>query len=187
MDNVLEDKIFVDGVEYRYVKLRGRGKYIARDGRAINPLRRNQEATININADGYPCYGGGVPIHMYVAHAWVDGYFDGAEVNHKDFDKMNYNADNLEWISHKENVLYSMNNSPLWKNSNLGIRNGIAHFTKEQILEIRKLYDSGVPVGDIMRTLFDDEIIKNRTNYKNIYNHISRIGKRLSWKCVPEQ
>ena len=48
-----------------------------------------------------------MPVHLYVAYGWVDGYFDGAEVNHKDYDRSNYNADNLEWVSHIDNVHYS--------------------------------------------------------------------------------
>lgn len=46
---------------------------------------------------------------MYVAHAWVDGYFDGAEVNHIDYNRENYSADNLEWITHNQNIKHSVN------------------------------------------------------------------------------
>lgn len=50
-----------------------------------------------------------MPVHLYVAHGWVDGYFDGAEVNHKDYDRTNYHADNLEWITHNQNIEHSVN------------------------------------------------------------------------------
>lgn len=187
MDKVLEDKIFVDGIEYRYVKLRGRGKYIARDGSIINPLRRNQKATIHINADGYPCCGGGIPIHMYVAYAWVDGYFDGAEVNHKDFDRMNYNADNLEWVTHGDNVRYSVDNNPLWSECKQGVRNGRAKFTVEQVLRIRKLYDNGMSVADIIRDIFGADGMEHAKDYRNIHSNVTNICKRITWKCIPEQ
>lgn len=90
----------IDEKKYRLVELRKRPKLIARDGSAINLQRRIQKATYHINPDGYPCYGGGVPVHLYVAHGWVEGYFEGAEVNHKDFNRMNFHADNLEWVTH---------------------------------------------------------------------------------------
>lgn len=89
-------KEIINGKEYREVTLRGRTKLIAEDGSAINPIRRSQRCTIHYNADGYPCYGGGIPVHLYVAHGWVPGYFEGAEVNHIDFDRNNYHASNLE-------------------------------------------------------------------------------------------
>lgn len=42
-------------------------------------------------------------VHRLVAEVFVDGYFDGAEVNHKDLDKCNNCCENLEWVTHSEN------------------------------------------------------------------------------------
>lgn len=42
-------------------------------------------------------------VHRLVAEAFVEGYFDGAVVNHKDLDKHNNKASNLEWVSRSEN------------------------------------------------------------------------------------
>lgn len=97
----------IDGIEYKRVTIAGRQKLIAKDGKALNPIRRGQKCTTHLSKDGYPCFGGGIPVHLYVAYGWVDGYFEGAEVNHKDFDRTNYNADNLEWVTHVDNVHYS--------------------------------------------------------------------------------
>lgn len=48
-------------------------------------------------------------VHRLVAMAFVynDDPKRKVEVNHKDFDRTNANADNLEWVTHKENVRYS--------------------------------------------------------------------------------
>lgn len=97
----------INGVEYRLVTIYNRSKLISANGDAINPIKRNQKCSSHLSKDGYPCFGGGIPVHMYVAYGWVDGYFDGAEVNHKDFDRTNYKAENLEWITHIDNVHYS--------------------------------------------------------------------------------
>lgn len=43
-------------------------------------------------------------IHRLVAEHFVDGYFDGAVVNHKDGNNRNNHYLNLEWVSQKENV-----------------------------------------------------------------------------------
>lgn len=43
-------------------------------------------------------------VHRLVAKYFVDGYFDGAVVNHKDGNNRNNNASNLEWVTQKENI-----------------------------------------------------------------------------------
>lgn len=170
----------IDGKIYREVTLSGRTKLIAKDGSAINPKRRNQKATYHINQDGYPCYGGGVPIHLYVAHGWVNGYFEGAEVNHKDFDRMNYNADNLEWITHVENIKYSAQNNPEWTKSRQGIKNGRATFTEEKVKNIRNLYDNGMSIVDILR-IDHPEMVHNK-EYKSLHSTYANICHRNTWK-----
>ena len=43
-------------------------------------------------------------IHRLVAEHFVEGYFEGAVVNHIDGNNRNNNADNLEWVTTKENI-----------------------------------------------------------------------------------
>jgi len=69
-----------------------------------------------------PCQGGylrisnpGIKVHRAVALAFVPGYFEGAEVNHKDENVKNNRADNLEWVTHKENISYGSHNSKVQK------------------------------------------------------------------------
>jgi 2-hydroxy-3-keto-5-methylthiopentenyl-1-phosphate phosphatase len=45
-------------------------------------------------------------VHSLVAEAFVDGYFEGAIVNHKDENKTNNRADNLEWVTYRQNSNY---------------------------------------------------------------------------------
>lgn len=52
-----------------------------------------------------------IKIHRAVAYMFVDGYREGLVVNHKDLNKLNNNADNLEWITCKENAYHAMQNS----------------------------------------------------------------------------
>lgn len=47
-------------------------------------------------------------VHSLVAHAFVPGYFEGAEVNHKDYNRTNNVPDNLEWVTHDENIRYTL-------------------------------------------------------------------------------
>lgn len=177
------EKEIIDGIEYRKVTIRGRTKLISKDGKAINPKRRKQKATTHINSDGYLCFGGGIPVHLYVAHGWVDGYFEGAEVNHKDFNRKNNNYDNLEWITHKENVRYSVNNnSEIWNKSKQGEQNGRSTFKKEDVLKIRELYDNGMSVADIVRKYYPNLI--HSKDYRSMHSTFSNICKRKTWKNI---
>lgn len=45
-------------------------------------------------------------VHRLVGFAFVDGYFESAQINHKDENKQNNNADNLEWCDCNYNINY---------------------------------------------------------------------------------
>ena len=65
------------------------------------------------NTDGYYMARIGertVAVHRLVAIAFVDGYHDGLQVNHKNEDKADNRACNLEWITFKENVNHGTRN-----------------------------------------------------------------------------
>ena len=71
------------------------------------------------NHDGYPVVSAvgqkpngekiyrSLQVHILVAKEFVDGWFAGAEVNHKDFNRANPFYWNLEWVTHQENIKYS--------------------------------------------------------------------------------
>lgn len=50
-----------------------------------------------------------IGVHVLVATAFVEGFSDEYEVNHKDFDRKNNLASNLEWVTHLENIEYTIN------------------------------------------------------------------------------
>lgn len=50
-------------------------------------------------------------VHHLVAKAFCSGYFEGAVVNHKDFNKHNNNCNNLEWVTRSENSKHAYNNN----------------------------------------------------------------------------
>lgn len=51
----------------------------------------------------------GLGVHTAVARAFCDGFSPELQVNHKDGDKTNNRADNLEWVTAIENVRHSIN------------------------------------------------------------------------------
>ena len=49
-----------------------------------------------------------VNVHKLVGLAWVEGWFEGAIINHLDGDKANPRWDNLEWTTHAGNVAHAL-------------------------------------------------------------------------------
>lgn len=58
-------------------------------------------------------------VHRLVAMAFCNGYFDKADVNHKDGNKSNNISSNLEWCTRSENQIHSIK----------VLRNKIGNFT----------------------------------------------------------
>lgn len=56
-------------------------------------------------------------VHQLVAQAFVDNPQGHSEVHHKDYDKQNNSADNLEWISHLDNIIDLRNRIGSFKDS----------------------------------------------------------------------
>lgn len=73
----------------------------------------------NLNSDGYPvvsiCTKDGwrnVGVAVLIAIAFIENPNNYKEVHHKNFDRTNFSIDNLEWISHRDNVRKSICNKP---------------------------------------------------------------------------
>lgn len=100
--------------EYRYIEPLDNGKGYLR----INIKRNGNQKTVYI--------------HRLVAEAFVPNPDGFVEINHKDENKKNNSADNLEWCTHLYNCHYGTRNE----------RTGRAHAKKIVCVELNKIYDS---------------------------------------------
>ena len=76
------------------------------------------------------------PVHKLVAHAFVDGYKEGMQVNHINEMKFVNCAVNLEWVSPSENVNYGERNK-----KSVATRRTHRHFPK--VLQVN---DEGITI-----------------------------------------
>lgn len=112
-----------------------------------------------VNSDGYAVVTLGQlknrhaqqAVHRLVAEQFVENPDpeNRLEVNHKDFDRLNNKAENLEWVTHQENVTYSAN-AGHYENKR-GELNNNARTTREDVELMRKMYSDGVPVYKIAK------------------------------------
>lgn len=87
-------------------------------------------------------------VHRAVAHAFVDGYFDGASVNHMNGIKTDNRPENLEWCTVSENTKHQ------WKTGLIDIRgerHPSAKLKNTDVLEIRKMLENGDKASTISK------------------------------------
>lgn len=77
--------------------------------------------------------------HRVVASLFVPKVAGKEFVNHKDFDTYNNSASNLEWVTHKENINYSINAGRIKH-----IKNINAKYSNEQCKQVMDNVKSGM-------------------------------------------
>lgn len=109
------------------------------------------------NSSGYLCvllYRAGAAsnerVSRLVAQAFVPNPEGKPEINHKDGNKLNNAATNLEWVTHMENMHHAMRLGLLPR----GERHGSSKLTRIQVKEIRKLYAAGDHTQKELGTVF---------------------------------
>lgn len=102
-------------------------------------------------------------VHRLVAKAFIPNPNNLPEVNHKDFNRANNNANNLEWVSGEENRQHFLS----------GIKPGSYHngakLTEEEVLHIRK---REVPVAEYAKLY--------GLSLTNVYH----VQQRKTWKHI---
>ena len=143
----------IEGYEgYYQVSNFGNVKSLSRDIVKSNEViqhRKERLLTKRKNSDGYYsvhlCVDKeekNIGIHILVAKAFVPNPNNKKEVNHNDFNRANNKASNLSWMTHKENVNYTINagrhycNRDLTGNNNPNYNN---HILSEKYLNNKEL------------------------------------------------
>lgn len=127
---------------------------------------RNKHGKIRktfVSRNGYERVGfhGGqttIAVHRLVARAFCEGYANHLEVNHKDGDKLNNTADNLEWVTKSDNIKHAFSNGLKTHNRHNMI---IQDEDLPQLLERRK-------AGETYRSIADDYGVDYRTMFKRL-------------------
>lgn len=131
--------LIYNGVNYSQYEVQNTGK--------LRNVKTKRERKLTPNKKGYygtviSC-GADCKVYIKIHRAVAENYCDGDQsltVNHKDGDKNNNNADNLEFISRADNLKHAAANE-LMKHK----------LSFDDVKEIKKMYNDGIPRSVIAR------------------------------------
>ena len=168
---------------YRNVKL---NMYEVSTFGKIRNINTGNELSICLSEKGYPmvglmCTDGNqktLKLHRIVATNFIGDYSLVLEVNHKNGDKSNCHAINLEWTTRRRNIRHAI------VNGLLPVRRGeyvpASKFSEETIISVCEMMQNGKTNKEIQEVLKMKDIIMNR------YTLFDLRHKR-SWKHITER
>ena len=107
-------------------------------------------------------------VHRLLGCAYIDNPDNKPELNHIDGDRTNNVVENLEWVTHQENMQHSYRSNG---RTNLGEKNPNVKLTKEKVTTIRLLLDT--------ENISRKELAEM---YEVNYQTICRIARNELWK-----
>lgn len=169
-------------------EINGRKYLVSNDGRVFlgyNTVRSkyHQELQQYLTVDGYMAVTLGTSgkrcrrcVHQLVAMCFIEKPNDGKkyEVDHKDRNRINNHVDNLQWLTHEENVKRIPKD--VQSKSKRAEKNGRATLTWEQVDQIREWYKQGVSIIEISKKIYGYD-----KPYKYKWTTISHIVKNETW------
>ena len=104
--------------EWKWININGLDYMVSNYG-DVKGTRLNRLLKTRLDDDGYVCVTLGnneigrtrYRIHRLVAKLFVNNEDGLPEVNHVDFDRKNNHYKNLEWVSHLDNIMYTVKNN----------------------------------------------------------------------------
>lgn len=129
----------------------------------------------HLNKKGEICSYGALFVHRLVAMAFLSNPNHYPVINHKDGNKQNNHYSNLEWCTVKYNNLHAIKTG-LAKGIE-GEKNPKGKLTKEQVIEIRELYEK----SEVKGYKFYESICKDYGVDRETIRHIC---KKITWKNI---
>lgn len=170
-------KVIIKGMEY---KISNYGNIIGKRGKIKPRLTKDGylEVTIGSKYHNRTRF----LVHRLVALYFISNPFNKEEVNHKDFCRTNNYFENLEWVTHQENIKYTIkNNYENFCNGRKGKNNGRSVYTEKEVLKMRELYSQGMTTMEIVKEFYPNLLYCER---KKKWSRINDIIKRKTWTNI---
>lgn len=143
----------------------------------VNPCNKKQYRIVFLRKEGeYHTY----KICRGVGKAFVANPENKPQINHINGIKIDDRAINLEWVTGKENAIHAVQTGLI----KTGHEHHLSKFTKEQVLEIRTLYNSNI--GTRKRKKLGDPLSFKSiaATYKVSPSVIRELVKKITYKEV---
>lgn len=152
---------------------------VNREGEVFS-IRSNRLISQRLDRYGYPrvnLYEGTknhtVTVHRLVAKAFVPNPVNLPEVNHIDGDKMNNNADNLEWVTSSQNQRHAFRLG--LQRGQKGEKNGMARYSEKDVRLVCELLAKGKRNAEI----------RDETGYS--FSFIEKIKYGETWTYITKE
>ena len=114
-------------------------------------------------------------VHRLIAKAFIENPDNKPEINHKNQNRLDNSANNLEWSTRKENVNYKPTYDLRVKNINRGEDCNFSILTEEDVVEIMHMINSGISCNEIsVKYNVTPKTIRNIKN-KKTWKHLSNL------------
>lgn len=166
MESVLKPYTF-HGVTY----------FVSQDGTIYGPKgmplkhRRSQDGYAEVTLGKTGCRKT-KSVHRIVAESFLPNPLGLPEVDHLDSNRMNPSVENLEWVTHEENV-HRAHERGNYNGRYVGEKNPKARLNAEIVMQLRSEYQSGTIVMELHK------------KYGYPYNTISNAVRGITWKHLP--
>lgn len=110
-------------------------------------------------------------VHRLIALTFIQNPDNLAEVNHKDGDKTNNKASNLEWMTKSQNIRHAYENG---LNCVKGVLNGRATLTEEAVIDIYSSLLEGSSANSLMEKYNVSRGIISDIKRKNSWCHLTK-------------
>ena len=161
-------EVTINGAEYT----------ITRDGEVFG--KHGNRITLRPSTDGYASFTAGRKgnrtrafVHRLVAKYFVSNPNNYSEVDHLDSNRMNPSADNLEWVSHEENIkrAYARGNH---KGRATGEKNCKSRLDRHIVTQLRiEYWFYSIPIMTISK------------DHNIPWSTVNNIVKEYTWKHIP--
>lgn len=167
--------------------------FVSNLGRVVSRVREGAKGGVLIftkNSKGYLTVGlckhgtqNKFRVNRLVAKAFISNPHNKPEVNHINGNKKNNRVDNLEWVTHQENIDHAVENSLILKGENSDRTN----LTDKDVLCIREyLKDESYSIKDIARIFNVSQravsFISLGQTWKHLLKEDETVGKHRSAK-----
>lgn len=170
---------YYEGRKSKYLVSKNGHVYNSRTGKEMSYAENSSGYLIFGSSDTFVGLGGPQAVHRFVAETFVPNPKNKNYVNHKDNNRKNNNADNLEWVTQSENLKYAAKQGRIFI-----LKGEECHLTKypdSKIREVCELLQAGYRNKDVAKMTGVDKSyissIRNREWRKDI-------SKYYTWDTI---